>query len=227
MPSACSTNPPSSVDEKRACRRRRRASNADCPTRCGWCSKAPACRTGELLADQPTMLRDGGAILRAAVEGIMMLLLARSAMRKEFGADERTMAAARDNNPLKLHVGSARGDGLPVRPGRAHRRLSRPGAGGGRCVRGSAHARARVDGRHARGGAGRPGALRSGKPSSARSRRARRASAWRAARRSCGSSSWCSRTSSRATRRTDFNKAFGRDFMGAYQEQLRRLKGGR
>jgi FHA domain-containing protein len=31
----------------------------------------------------------------------MMLLLARSAMRKEFGADERTTAAARDNNPLK------------------------------------------------------------------------------------------------------------------------------
>jgi FHA domain-containing protein/type VI secretion system protein len=25
----------------------------------------------------------------------------------------------------------------------------------------------------------------------------------------------------------DFNKVFGRDFMGAYQAQLRRLKGGR
>jgi type VI secretion system FHA domain protein len=54
------------------------------------------------VAESERMLRDGGAILRAAVEGIMMLLLARAEMRKEFEAEERTMVAARDNNPLKL-----------------------------------------------------------------------------------------------------------------------------
>ena len=53
------------------------------------------------MAESERMLRDSGAILRAAVEGIMMLLLTRSAMRKEIGADERTMVGARDNNPLK------------------------------------------------------------------------------------------------------------------------------
>ena len=53
------------------------------------------------VAESERMLRDCGAILRAAIEGIMTLLLARSEMRKEFGADERALVAARDNNPLK------------------------------------------------------------------------------------------------------------------------------
>src|SRR3954471_2756332 len=53
-------------------------------------------------ADSEKLLRDFGAILRAAVEGLMMLMIARSEMRKEFEAQERTMVAARDNNPLKL-----------------------------------------------------------------------------------------------------------------------------
>ena len=48
------------------------------------------------------LLRECGGILRAAVEGLMTLLIARSEMRKEFEAQERTMVAARDNNPLKL-----------------------------------------------------------------------------------------------------------------------------
>ena len=53
-------------------------------------------------AQSERMLRECGAILRSAVEGIMMLLLARAELRKEFEAEERTMVAARDNNPLKL-----------------------------------------------------------------------------------------------------------------------------
>jgi type VI secretion system FHA domain protein len=48
------------------------------------------------------LLRECGAILRASVEGLMTLLIARSELRKEFEAAERTMVAARDNNPLKL-----------------------------------------------------------------------------------------------------------------------------
>ncbi len=48
------------------------------------------------------MLRDCGGILRAAVEGLMTLLVARAEMRREFQAEDRTMVAPRDNNPLKL-----------------------------------------------------------------------------------------------------------------------------
>src|SRR5205814_9943346 len=40
--------------------------------------------------------------LRAAVEGLMTLLVARAEMRREFQAEDRTMVAPRDNNPLKL-----------------------------------------------------------------------------------------------------------------------------
>src|SRR3954452_3571249 len=53
-------------------------------------------------AQSERLLRDCGTVLRAAVEGLMMLLIARGEMRKEFEAEERTMVAARDNNPLKL-----------------------------------------------------------------------------------------------------------------------------
>lgn len=53
-------------------------------------------------ADRQAYLRECGAITRAAVEGIMALLLARAAARKEFQAEDRTMVASRDNNPLKL-----------------------------------------------------------------------------------------------------------------------------
>ena len=47
-------------------------------------------------------LRDSGAIVRAAVEGLIGLLLARSELKKEMRAEDRTMVASRDNNPLKL-----------------------------------------------------------------------------------------------------------------------------
>lgn len=47
-------------------------------------------------------LRQSGAIVRAAVEGVMALLAARAEAKKEFRAEDRTMVASRDNNPLKL-----------------------------------------------------------------------------------------------------------------------------
>jgi type VI secretion system FHA domain protein len=53
-------------------------------------------------AESERLLRDCGALLRAAVEGLMMLLIARAEMSKDFEAEERTMVAARDTNPLKL-----------------------------------------------------------------------------------------------------------------------------
>jgi len=53
-------------------------------------------------ADAEAFLRDTGAIVRASVEGLIGLLLARSELKKEMRAEDRTMVASRDNNPLKL-----------------------------------------------------------------------------------------------------------------------------
>ena len=53
-------------------------------------------------AQAERMLRDCGAILRATVEGIMLLLVSRGEMRKELQAEDRTMVGAGNNNPLKL-----------------------------------------------------------------------------------------------------------------------------
>lgn len=53
-------------------------------------------------ADAEEFLRQSGAIVRAAVEGVMILLVARATAKKELRAEDRTMVASRDNNPLKL-----------------------------------------------------------------------------------------------------------------------------
>lgn len=53
-------------------------------------------------ADAEEFLRQSGAIVRAAVEGVMTLLVARATAKKELRAEDRTMVASRDNNPLKL-----------------------------------------------------------------------------------------------------------------------------
>lgn len=43
-----------------------------------------------------------GTILRASIEGIVSLLASRSMLKGELGAEDRTMVATRDNNPLKF-----------------------------------------------------------------------------------------------------------------------------
>jgi type VI secretion system FHA domain protein len=48
------------------------------------------------------LLREYGAVLRAAVEGLTMLLVTWGEMRKEFEPQEGTKVAARETNPLKL-----------------------------------------------------------------------------------------------------------------------------
>jgi predicted component of type VI protein secretion system len=48
------------------------------------------------------ILRDCGAILRAAMEGLTKLLRARADTRSKLQLEERTADAAQDNNPLKL-----------------------------------------------------------------------------------------------------------------------------
>src|ERR1043166_2552100 len=53
-------------------------------------------------ADADKFLRESGTIVRACVEGLIGLLMARSELKKEMRAEDRTMVASRDNNPLKL-----------------------------------------------------------------------------------------------------------------------------
>jgi len=52
--------------------------------------------------DGECFMRDSGALVRAAVEGIIGLLIARAEMRKEIHSEDRTMVTSRDNNPLRL-----------------------------------------------------------------------------------------------------------------------------
>ncbi|MEO8144032.1 MAG: type VI secretion system-associated FHA domain protein TagH [Betaproteobacteria bacterium] len=53
-------------------------------------------------AELEDFLRQSGKILRAAIEGSMALLAARATAKKELRAEDRTMVASKDNNPLKL-----------------------------------------------------------------------------------------------------------------------------
>lgn len=52
--------------------------------------------------DGERFMRDTGALVRTAVEGIIGLLMARAEMRKEIHSEDRTMVTSRDNNPLRL-----------------------------------------------------------------------------------------------------------------------------
>jgi predicted component of type VI protein secretion system len=176
-------------------------------------------------AEAERLMRDSGAILRAAVERLMMLLIARGEVRKEFQAEDRTMVAAGDKNPLNLmsdpHEAMAflfdpmdRTDGLldPVQ------------AIGDACEDLRAHEIALMAGMRA----AIQGALRRFAP----------LTLVRALEKSGGAGflgrkgrlwdlfvAQHEKVSQEA--QEDFHKAFGRDFMGAYQAQLRRLKGGR
>jgi len=53
-------------------------------------------------AEIEVFLQQSGRIMRAAVEGAMALLAARATAKKELRAEDRTMVASKDNNPLKL-----------------------------------------------------------------------------------------------------------------------------
>jgi len=59
---------------------------------------------GKEIADAEieAFLLQSGKIMRAAVEGAMALLAARATAKKELRAEDRTMVASKDNNPLKL-----------------------------------------------------------------------------------------------------------------------------
>lgn len=162
------------------------------------------------------LLRDCGAILRAAVEGIMMLLLARASIHKEFEG----------NNPLKRMSEAQEAMEFFFDPGERTEGLLDPvQAIGDACEELRAHEAALMEGmRAAVLGAVRrfdPAALEraydeSAKRFSLASRKARLWDVFVAAQDKLASDA-----------DEDFNAVFGRDFMSAYQAHLRRLKEGR
>jgi type VI secretion system FHA domain protein len=177
-------------------------------------------------AESERMLRDCGAILRAAVEGIMTLLLARSGMRKEFGADERALVAARDNNPLKRMSDPREAMDFLLDPGERTDGLLDPvRAVSDACGEMRTHELALVAGMRAavQGALGRlsPEAMEHALENSQKgfSLGSRKAKLWE-------QFVVQQEKLSRAAQE-DFHKAFGRDFMAAYQAQLKLGKDGR
>lgn len=177
-------------------------------------------------AEAERLLREGGAILRAAVEGIMMLLVARAEMRKEFQAEERTLVAVRDNNPLKLMSDPHEAMAYMLDPAeRTEGFLDPVRAVGDACEDLRSHEIALIAAmRAAILGAVRrldPHALERAfeKSASGFSLGGRKSKLWDLF---VAHQEKLSRDA-----QEDFSKVFGRDFMGAYQAQLRRLKGGK
>ena len=176
-------------------------------------------------AESERLLRDCGAVLRAAVEGLMMLVIARAEMRKEFEVAERTMVAMRDNNPLKLMASAHEAMQYLLDPGeRTDGFLDPIGAIGDACDDLRAHELAVIAGmRGAILGALRrldPQELEKAFEKSARgfALGGRKAKYWDAF------VAHQQQLSQEAQQ--DFDKVFGRDFVSAYHAQLRRLKTG-
>ena len=176
-------------------------------------------------AEAERMMRDCGAILRATVEGLMMLLIARGEMRKEFQAEERTMVAARDNNPLKLMSDPHEAMAFLFDPAdRTDGFLDPVQAIGDACEDLRAHEIALMAGMRA----AILGALRRFEPR-ALERAVEKAGGFALVGRK--GKLWdlfvAQQEKLAQEAQDDFQKVFGADFMGAYQAQLRRLKGGR
>jgi type VI secretion system FHA domain protein len=176
-------------------------------------------------AQSERLLRDCGTVLRAAVEGLMMLLIARGEMRKEFEAEERTMVAARDNNPLKLMADPHEALQFLLDPtDRTDGFLDPIRAIGDACEDLRAHEVALMAGMRAAilGGLARldPQLIEKAYEKSARgfSLGGRQSKLWKLF------VAHQQKLSQEA--QEDFNKVFGREFMAAYQAQLRRLKTG-
>jgi type VI secretion system FHA domain protein len=176
-------------------------------------------------AQAERLLHDCGAILRASIEGLMLLLIARGEMRKEFEAEERTMVAARDNNPLKLMSDPHEAMQFLFDPSdRTGGFLDPVQAIGDACEDLRAHELALMAGM--RGAI--MGALRRFDPqvlektfeksAGGFSLGGRKAKFWELF------LAHQQKLSQEA--QEDFNKVFGRDFMAGYQSQLRRLKSG-
>jgi len=177
-------------------------------------------------AESERLLRDCGTLLRASVEGLMMLLIARAEMHKEFEAEERTMVGARDNNPLKLMADPHEAMQFLLDPAeRTDGFLDPVRSIGDACEDLRAHELALMAGMRAAVLAALrrldPQLLEKAFEKSAGgfglgSRKAKFWEAFVAHQRELAQEA-----------QEDFNKVFGRDFMSAYHAQLRRLKTGR
>jgi predicted component of type VI protein secretion system len=177
----------------------------------------------------PTPAPPGGmsdALLRAAVEGIMMLLRTRSEMRKAFGGDERAMAGAGDNNPLKRMFDPREAMDFLLDPGERTDGLLDPvQAVSDACEDLRVHELALIAGMRAavQGALGRldPNAIERAFENSEKgfSLGSRKAKLWELF---VMQQDKLSRGA-----QDDFNQLFGRDFMSAYQAHLRAVKDGR
>ena len=176
-------------------------------------------------AESERLLRDCGAVLRAAVEGLMMLVIARAEMRKAFEAADRTMVTARDNNPLKLMADAHEAMQFLLDPGeRTDGFLDPIRSIGEACADLRAHELAVIAGMRGAilGALSRldPQVLEKAFEKSAGgfALGGRKAKYWDAF------VAHQQQLSQEA--QADFDKVFGRDFVSAYHAQLRRLKTG-
>jgi len=172
------------------------------------------------------LMRDCGAVLRASVEGVMMLLLSRGEMRKEFHAEDRTMVAARDNNPLKMMSDPHEAMAFLFDPTEQTGGFLDPvQAIGDACEDLRAHELALMAGMRS----AILGALRRFDPPILERALEQNAKGFTLASRKARLWDLYLALYDKLARdsQEDFNKVFGRDFIGAYQAQLRRMKGGR
>ena len=172
-------------------------------------------------AESERMLHDGGAMLQAAIQGIMLLMATRAETRKAF--DERPSAGTRDNNPLKRMSDPQQAMDFLFDPGERTEGLLDPvQAVADACQELRTHQLALLAGMRAavQGAVGRlePGSIERAFDSGPKafSLASRKARLWELFVAQQGKLS--------REARDEFHKAFGADFMAAYQAELKSLK---
>ncbi len=156
----------------------------------------------------------------------MMLLVARAEMRKEMQAEERTMVAAHDNNPLKLMSDPHEAMDFLLDPSeRTSGFLDPVQAVGDACEDLRSHEIALIAAMRA----AILGALRRVDPHALERAYEKASPGFALGGRKGKLWDLFVAQQEKLVREAqeDFTKVFGRDFMSAYQSQLRRLKGGK
>jgi type VI secretion system FHA domain protein len=177
-------------------------------------------------ADAEEFMRHSGKIVRAAVEGAMALLAARATAKKELRAEERTMVASKDNNPLKLMSDPAEVMGflLDTKVERTGGFLDPVQAVGDAFEDLRAHEVALFAGMRA----ALMGAIQRFDPKMLEAELEKRAGGLGLNRKA---KLWelFGAYQEKLAREAgdDFNKVFGHEFMGTYMDQVKRLRGGR
>ena len=176
-------------------------------------------------AEAEEFLRQSGVIVRAAIEGAMALLAARATAKKELRAEDRTMVASKDNNPLKLMSDPQEAMSFLLdNKERADGFLNPVQAVSDAFADLRVHEVALIAGMRA----ALLGAIQRFDPKTLETELAktagglglnRKAKLWELF---AGFHEKLARDAG-----DDFNKVFGREFMGTYMEQVKRLRGGR